>query len=120
MKKFLTVAALFLIFGMFATAYAQVAVQSGKFSANADTPGYTLDKNTGDRSVSIDVTFLVPFETKPDIVLSVVAIDADKAENMRYSVDAKSISRDGFTIKINTWGASRIYAITGNWIAHTK
>ncbi|MBZ0198725.1 MAG: H-type lectin domain-containing protein [Ignavibacteriaceae bacterium] len=120
MKNILTAVVLFVLFGMFASANAQQMVQSGKFMANGDTPGYTLDKNSGDRSVSLDVTFLTPFETKPDIVLSLVAIDADKAENLRYSIETKSVSRDGFTVKINTWGASKLYAITGNWLAHTK
>lgn len=120
MKKLLTVVVLFVLFGMFAAADAQQMIQSGKFSANGETPGYTLDKNTGDRSLTIEVTFLTPFETKPEIVLSIIGFDSDKTENLRYSIEAKSVSRDGFTIKINTWGASKIYGLTGNWLAHTK
>jgi len=119
MKKILTLAVLFMLFGFF-TANAQQMIQSGKFSVNGDTPGYTLDKNTGDRSLTIEVTFLTPLETKPEIVLSIIGFDADKTENLRYSIEAKSVSRDGFTIKINTWGASKIYGLTGNWLAHTK
>lgn len=118
MKKILGITILFLL--MFAAANAQQAVQSGKFTANSDTPGYTLDKNSGERSITIDVTFLSPFDTKPEIVLAPTNMDVDKGENLRYSIEAKSVSRDGFTIKITTWGGTKIFGISGNWIAHTK
>jgi len=104
----------------FVSVFAQSGIQSGKFTANASTEGYTLNKNSGDRSVSIEIAFPKPCETKPVIVLSVTSIDADKSTNVRYSVEAVSVSRDGFTIKVSTWSDSKIHGVTGQWIAYTE
>ncbi len=120
MKKllFLFVVSSFLMSSSFV--FAQVQMQSGKFSASSSTPGYTLDKNSGDRSTTIEVTFDKPFDKKPKIVISVTMIDTDVKTNVRYNVEATSISRDGFTLKISTWSETKIYGIGGNWIAHTE
>jgi len=100
--------------------FAQAGIQSGKFSADASTNGFTLEKNTGDRSISIEIPFSKPFETKPTIVLSVTSIDADKGTNTRFSVEAVSVSRDGFTVKISTWADTKIHGISGQWIAYPE
>lgn len=100
--------------------FAQIQILSGKFSANSSTPQYTLDKNSGERSFSIEVNFDKPFDKKPKVVLSITMIDVDTKTNVRYNVEAISISRDNFTIKITTWSETKIYGIAGSWIAHTE
>ncbi len=75
---------------------------------------------TGDRSMTIDVSFAVPFDEKPDIILGVTMTDATTQTNTRYSVSPMSISRDGFTIKVATWSDSKVYGIGGYWMAHAK
>jgi hypothetical protein len=104
----------------FTAVLAQSGIQSGKFAVNSSTNGYTLNKNSGDRSVSIEITFPKPCETKPVVVLSVTSVDADKDTNVRYSVEAVSVSRDGFTVKISTWADTKIHGISGQWIAYTE
>ena len=99
---------------------AQVKIESNKFLANTSTPGYTLNQNTGDRSVTIEVAFDKPFDKKPTILLTVTLLDADTKTNIRYSVEATSISRDGFTLKISTWSDSKISGIGGNWVAYSE
>ncbi len=99
---------------------AQTQIQSGKFSANKSVEGYTLDQNVGDRSMTMDVTFVKPFDKKPSITLSVIMIDAETKTNIRYNVEASSISRDGFTIKISTWSDTKILGIAGNWMAYAE
>jgi hypothetical protein len=99
---------------------AQAKIQSNKFSAGSSTPNYTLDKNSGDRSVTIEVAFDKPFDVKPTIVLSVTSLDADTKSNMRYSIETSSVSRDGFTIKISTWSETKIFSIGGNWVAYSN
>jgi hypothetical protein len=100
--------------------FSQTLIQSGKFSANSSTANYTLDKNSGDRSITIDVTFDKPFDKKPSVVLSVTSLDMDTKSNSRYSIEASSVSRDGFTIKISTWSESKIYGISGSWLAFSN
>lgn len=102
------------------TLLAQTQIQSGKFSANKSVEGYTLDQNVGDRSMTMDVTFAKPFDKKPSITLSVIMIDAETKTNIRYNVEATSISRDGFTVKISTWSDTKILGIAGNWMAYAE
>ena len=101
-------------------AFAQIEIQSGKFTANQSSQGWSLDKNSGDRSFLLVVPFPKPFQTTPKVVLSINMIDADGAFNMRYDVQAIAVSRDNITIKIATWADSKIYGIGGSWIAHTE
>lgn len=107
---------LLLIFFLFHNASAQV--QSGTWSVKEGQAGYNLHTNQGERAMTISVRFPSPFENKPKVALSVTQIDADKNANQRYNVEAISISRDGFTIKIRTWADSKVFSISGYWIAH--
>jgi len=116
-KFFLTLGLFFMIS---AVALSQTQVLSGTWCANTETKNYTLHQNSGERKITIEVNFLKPFENKPDVVVGVSALDADKNQNARYSVNAKSVSRDGFTIEISTWGESKIFTICGFWVAHTN
>jgi len=99
---------------------AQSQIQSGSFNFNASVPGYTLDKNTGERSTSLEITFDKPFDKKPNIVLSTVMVDAETKSNLRYRIEAYSISRDGFMVRVTTWVDTKIFGLSGNWIAHTE
>ncbi|MDZ7766676.1 MAG: H-type lectin domain-containing protein [Melioribacteraceae bacterium] len=114
MKKTLF-AALFLILsvGLFAQ-----QVESGVFEVNVAAKGYTLDKNSGDRIYTEEVRFAKPFETTPSVVCGVNKLDSDKNSNLRVDVTATAISRDGFVLRIKTWGESKLYTVGGSWIAH--
>ena len=120
MKKLFFISSLLLVFGLTTLSFAQSQVESGKWGVSTSKTGYTLDGNAGDRSMTIDVSFDVPFDEKPDIILGVTMMDATTQTNIRYSVSPMSVSRDGFTIKVATWSDSKIYGISGYWIAHAK
>lgn len=92
-------------------------IQSSSWSINQSIEGFSLDKNNGERTMTVDVKFEKAFNKKPHIVLSVTQIDSDKDFNSRYNVEAISISRDGFTLRVRTWGDSRLFSISGYWIA---
>jgi hypothetical protein len=104
----------------FTPVFAQSGVQSGKFTVNSSTSGFNLDKNSGDRSVTVEINFPKPFDVKPSVVLSVTSIDADKDTNLRYNIEAVSVSRDGFIVKVSTWSDTKIHGISGQWIAHVE
>ena len=118
MKKLLLTLGLFFMFS--AVALSQTQVLSGTWGANSETKSYTLSSNSGERTFTVEVNFLKPFENKPDVVVGVSALDADKNLNVRYSIAPKSISRDGFTVEVATWGDSKIYTICGFWVAHAE
>lgn len=119
MKKLFVLMFAILFLGCAALVSAQ-SVQSGSWAVTPATPGFTLDKNNGERTMTVDIDFDNPFDTKPNVFLSVTQIDADKDVNIRYKVEAMSISRDGFTLKIRTWADSKVYSISGFWLAHTE
>jgi hypothetical protein len=118
MKK-LTVFAALLLFVAF-TSISNAQIQSGNWTTKVGDPGYNLDNNTGERSMTVEVNFTKPFEVKPKVILSVTQIDGDKAFNQRYNVEVLSVSRDGFTVKIRTWADSKIYGISGYWLAYSE
>jgi hypothetical protein len=118
MKKLLLTLGLF--FMVSAVALSQTQILSDMWCANTETPNYTLHQNSGERKITIEVNFPKPFENKPDVVVGVSALAADKNQDVRYSVSAKSISRDGFTIEVATWGESKIFTICGFWVAHAE
>jgi hypothetical protein len=118
MKKTLLTLGLFLMVS--AVAFSQAQVLSGNWCGDQEKSNYTLHENKGERKYTIEVNFLKPFENKPDVVVGVSALDADKNTNVRYSVNPKSISRDGFTIEIATWGETKIFTICGFWVAHAE
>ena len=117
MKKSAVLMFAVLFLGFAALVSAQT-VQSGTWAITPATPGFSLDKSTGERTMTIDVDFNKPFDTKPNVVLSVTQIDSDKEFNQRYNVEAISVSRDGFTLKIRTWADSKVYSLSGFWMAH--
>jgi hypothetical protein len=120
MKKLIYIPLIIAVLGIAFTTYAQVQVQSGIWSASANTEGYTLSENEGDRSVIISVDFPVPFESKPEVILGLTTLDATSEKNIRYDVEALSVSRDAMTIKISTWSDTKIFGIAGFWLAHAK
>jgi hypothetical protein len=100
--------------------YSQSKIQTGSWSVSPSLADYSLHDNNGERSMTIEIKFKDSFKQKPNVFLSATQIDADKETNVRYSVEAISISRDGFTLKVKTWADSKIFSISGNWLAHTE
>ena len=108
---------LFLLVTVICIPISSQSIQSGSWSINQSISGYSLDSNNGERVMTVEVDFNTPFTKKPQIILSVTQIDADKEFNTRYNVEAISISRDKFTIKVRTWADSKMFSISGYWLA---
>jgi hypothetical protein len=114
MKKLSVVVLFLLVLCAFGSlAYSQ-EMQVAPFYYSSADQGYTLDKGSGERTLTVEVTFPKPFEVKPQVFLNLNTIDAD---HIRVSMKAISISRDGFTIQITTWGDSKVALVGGNYIA---
>ena len=114
MKKLLLLIALVFVF---ATVTSAQQVLTGNYRFDKKLANYTLDKESGDRSVEMEVTFAKPFDVKPEVLVSVNYLDADKNLNLRFELKTLSVSRDGFTVQVKTWGDTKIYAIGGGWMA---
>ena len=116
MTRSLMVCAATLLFALASTATAQM-MQTGKFSVDRTVANYSLDQGNGDRTVTVEVNFEKPFETRPVVMLSVTFLDASKDANTRFEVKTLTVSRDGFVIQVRTWADTKIHALGGSWIA---
>jgi hypothetical protein len=105
------------VIAMLASALNAQTIQTGTFKASESTPGYTLAAGSGDRTTGIDVKFDKPFASTPQIILGVTAMDGAKEANIRYEVKADAVTRDGFTIQLKTWGDTKIFMLSGSWLA---
>ncbi|KUO59095.1 hypothetical protein APF79_10760 [bacterium BRH_c32] len=110
----------FIIMTLFVTGFSIAQMKSGDFFFDKSVSGYTLDKNSGSRVVEKEISFSVPFESKPQIYTSITVVDAANKAKIRYSVEAKAVSRDGFILKVTSWGDTQINGIGGNWFAHAE
>ena len=118
MKKLILIFVLFFITS--GVNLCQTQVLSGNWGASSDSKSYTLNQNTGERSITVEIYFLKPFKIKPDVLVGISSIDVDKSTAVRYAVKPISISRDGFSVEVKTWGDTKINSITGFWVAHAE
>lgn len=99
--------------------FAQQQLQSSGWYVNQTIPSYSLDKNTGERSVTLEINYPNQFKVKPNIFLSITQLDASKETNLRYRAEAILITRDGFTLKISTWADTKLFSLSGYWLAYS-
>jgi hypothetical protein len=119
-KTFLLLTFLYILMFSFTSLQAQPILQSGSWSLNQSVQGYVFDRNSGDREMTLEISFEQPFDKIPKVYLSIGQLDASKETNLKYSIGAVSISREGFTLKVNTWSDSIIFSISGYWLAYTE
>jgi len=103
------------------TAYGQQLAE-GRFAADVSSEGWSLNTGSGTRQHIVFVRFSKAFVEMPAIVLSLTAVDGAPAHdgNVRVALKADNITRDGFVVRISTWGDSRVAGIEGTWLAFTK
>ncbi len=116
-KAFLSIIVLLFAYSL---SYGQTQAQSGTFFYSKDSQNYTLHANQGKRMVEYEINFPKPFEKKPKVVLMPSLIDAEKATQVRYSIKASGVSRDGFVLLAEVWGDTQLNALGGFWLAHTE
>jgi hypothetical protein len=118
MKQLFIALALVVLFvaPMFAQGSVEVPTQQIQMGTWASS-GSSLSNGTGDREMSVAVSFPKGFKVKPDVMVAITMIDADKSDNVRVNVTAEGAGRDGFTVKIKTWAGSKVNGVSGTWIA---
>lgn len=97
-------------------------MQKGSFQANINSENWTLNGGSGTRTHIVYVKFEKAYSELPQVFLSLTAYDgaAGKDGNVRVSIKAENITRDGFVIKVSTWGDSRVAGVDGSWLAFGK
>ncbi|KAM0351023.1 hypothetical protein ACHAPU_002803 [Fusarium lateritium] len=87
--------------------------QVGKFSTTDDHPWNQPQAKTSRR-----INFPRQYKSKPTVIVWLSLLDMDKNKNWRVLATASDISPDGFTIHIDTWADTILYAATAHWIAY--
>lgn len=79
--------------------------------------GLPMWSGQGDRSVSIEVTFLAPFGTPPVVNLGIVGVDSSHDQNLRLWLLARNITQKGFVLELSTWSDTHIARAAVSWSA---
>jgi len=118
MKLTLLVATLLLVA---TTSFGQMMMK-GDFMANVNSEGWNLNAGSGSRVQMVFVKFPKAFAKDPMVMVSLTSYDGapGKDGNVRVAVKAEQVTREGFTVKIMTWGDSRVAGVEGNWFAFTN
>jgi hypothetical protein len=103
------------------TSFGQMMMK-GDFSANVSSEGWNLNGGSGNRVHMVFVKFPKAFAKEPMVMVSMTSYDGapGKDGNVRVGVKAEQVTREGFTVKVTTWGDSRVAGVEGNWFAFTN
>ncbi|KAJ3126047.1 cytokinesis protein 3 [Nowakowskiella sp. JEL0407] len=69
------------------------------------------------RMCTNSVTFPTPFNEVPTVTTSVYMIDTDHKANTRVYVEARDITKEGFTATAHTWADSTVHYVGITWVA---
>jgi acetoin utilization deacetylase AcuC-like enzyme len=113
--RMLAIAAMLLIS---ASAFAQT-VLVGEFAATPNSEGYSLQGGTGDRTYIEIVEFTKAFSVPPKVIVSLAGYDATAGPDntVRVQVTATKVTKNGFALRVKTWGDGRVGSVWGNWTA---
>jgi hypothetical protein len=97
-------------------------IQKGDFVSSVSSEGWSLAAGTGERTYIEFITFDKPFESAPNVMVSLVGYDAtsDEQGGVRVHLAVDKITKVGCVVKIKTWGNSKVNAVFGNWLAFSK
>jgi len=102
-------------------------IQTGNHWFKQGHTGYTLNKGSGNRSLSYHIQFKQAFTALPRIVPLLSAVDVldqnsknskDDSRDARINVEAQNTTATGFELKVNTWNNTLIWSVTSSYIAY--
>jgi hypothetical protein len=98
---------------------APLVMLSAVVPLNSSLAGWTLLAPDGEepRRFRYSVAFAAAFSAPPVVQLGVVGLDASKDDNLRLKVRAEDITPSGFTVMIETWLHTQLWAVDVSWLA---
>jgi len=93
-------------------------IESGRMAADKNDPEWRLLEGKGKRTYDKHINFGQSFSGSPKIVLGLTYVDFINDSNHRIKVYALNITPNGFTIQIETWADTHIWAAGVDWIAY--
>lgn len=71
----------------------------------------------GDREKVVRVDFDKSFRSAPRVHISLSMLDMQSGTNHRFLLESKNVTRQGFSIKFQTWADTKIARASASWIA---
>jgi H-type lectin domain len=90
---------------------------------NASMEGWTLleplcaPSEEARRSFRFEVSFERSFSSAPVVHVGLVGLDASKEDNLRLALRVEGITSEGFTLVVETWLHTRLWAVDVSWLA---
>ena len=106
--------------------YAQDAVQTGTFAFDKNSigqlaQGHINKKAAGNRSVTKEIKFRTQFSSVPNVIVTVNSVFIRTIDReLRYKIEPKYVSNEGFVLELSTSYDGELYEIGGSWLATTK
>lgn len=122
MKNFVSVLGVIFLFVLSTPvlkAQSDLQILRGNFRFDYMVANYEMDKGSGDRKTSLNVSFPKAFKEKPEVIIAVNSVDG-KGSSVRYDVTVSNVTTSGFTIMARTWGDTQLFWFGGNWFAIGK
>ncbi|WP_273691334.1 H-type lectin domain-containing protein [Ketogulonicigenium vulgare] len=91
--------------------------QTGRIDLFNHYPDGPMWAGDGNRSLEVRVSFDRLYAYKPEVLLSLAAVDSAREQNLRYDLRVKDVDTNGFTIHFATWSDTRISLATVSWFA---
>nr|BAD97420.1 galactose-binding lectin [Sinularia lochmodes] len=70
-----------------------------------------------DTSSDEAISFQLPFENTPNVIVSFGMLDVDSTRNLRVNSSADDVDEEGFTLHFNTWANTIVWNYKLIWIA---
>ncbi|KAF8641294.1 hypothetical protein AX16_010073 [Volvariella volvacea WC 439] len=104
------------------TLYAGITNSLNLAPANLEilTGEYTHTTSDPNSKKDVRINFGRPFVTPPKVVVFFNHIDLDKSKSWFLKTTATDIDAEGFTLSIDTWADTILYAATACWIAYPE
>ncbi|KAI4157163.1 MAG: hypothetical protein LQ342_008503 [Letrouitia transgressa] len=87
--------------------------QFGEFNTQEQRDRNDTSSQTAEKVIYFDYAYSEP----PNVVVALSLIDIENAHDYRVKTYATDITNDHFTIHIDTWGNSILYAAAASWVA---
>ncbi|GJE84074.1 H-type lectin domain-containing protein [Phanerochaete sordida] len=88
--------------------------QFGSYNTGEDRPSDTSQQSTSRR-----ITFERRYIVQPKVTVWLTAVNCGPDKNPRVRVWADDITREGFTIHVDTWGDTDLWSAGASWLAHS-
>jgi hypothetical protein len=97
-----------------------VLVQTGTAGGSYAQADRMLHMGSGIRTWSKRIAFAQPFAKVPQVILGISHLDVDHGFNTRVDAAVTAVDAAGFTLSVQAWSDTVLYATTVNWTAFVK